>query len=626
MGSVRDRLRTIPRGVDLDIFDPDRVGAQRDHQPCPPMAPARRHADRDASRPPDAMEGRARFHRGGRDARPARHLLCSRRRRTAPRVSAANSRRRSSESGLAGLFRIVEECRDMPAAYMLADVVVSASSDPEGFGRVIVEAQAMGRPVVATDHGGARETIVPGVTGWLVPPRDPAALAAAIGEALSLGAEERQHLRGARSRTSPPVSPARRCAPARSKSMKSCCLVISNKLRQWFWQAHCQRLRNRSAGPVIPAQAGDHLICGSQASPGGPRIIKYQRCAKTKSFMTRLDRRSRDHRRDLAGRQTPRICRPGHWRRNCRRNRAGSREGSDRRSGRRPAARSRDRYRPRRRCRDHHSRLPEGLEILRHDAAHVMAEAVKELYPDTQVTFGPGDRDRVLLRFRSRRAVHARGSRQDRGAHARDRDAATRRSHARCGTATRLSRFFDEHRRELQGRIYRRDPGRRGDQPLSARRFCRPLRRTAPALDGLSRPGIQADERRRRLLARRPENAQLQRVYGTAFASQKDLDQYLFQLEEAERRDHRRLGRELDLFHMARRRSAASSGTRRAGPCFAQSRLICACGSTRPAIRRYGGRCCSTAACGKPPAIGRISARTCSSPKAATSGCSRSSR
>ena len=71
----------------------------------------------------------------------------------------------------------------MPAAYMLADVVVSASNDPEGFGRVIVEAQAMGRPVVATDHGGARETIVPGVTGWLVPPRDPAALAAAIGEA-----------------------------------------------------------------------------------------------------------------------------------------------------------------------------------------------------------------------------------------------------------------------------------------------------------------------------------------------------------------------------------------------------------------------------------------------------------
>jgi glycosyltransferase involved in cell wall biosynthesis len=77
---------------------------------------------------------------------------------------------------------------------MLADVVVSASSDPEGFGRIIVEAQAMGRPVVATDHGGAREMIVPGVTGWLVPPCDLASLAAAISEVLSLGAEKRQQL------------------------------------------------------------------------------------------------------------------------------------------------------------------------------------------------------------------------------------------------------------------------------------------------------------------------------------------------------------------------------------------------------------------------------------------------
>jgi glycosyltransferase involved in cell wall biosynthesis len=79
----------------------------------------------------------------------------------------------------------------MPAAYVLSDVVVSASTDPEGFGRVIIEAQAMGRPVVATDHGGARETIRPGVTGWLAPPRDPAALADAIGQALRLDAAER---------------------------------------------------------------------------------------------------------------------------------------------------------------------------------------------------------------------------------------------------------------------------------------------------------------------------------------------------------------------------------------------------------------------------------------------------
>jgi glycosyltransferase involved in cell wall biosynthesis len=48
----------------------------------------------------------------------------------------------------------------MPAAMMLADIVVNASTDPEAFGRTIIEAQAMGRIVIAADHGGARETIL----------------------------------------------------------------------------------------------------------------------------------------------------------------------------------------------------------------------------------------------------------------------------------------------------------------------------------------------------------------------------------------------------------------------------------------------------------------------------------
>ena len=74
---------------------------------------------------------------------------------------------------------------------MLSDVVVSASNEPEGFGRVIIEAQAMGRPVVATDHGGARETILPGIPAGSPPPGDPEALALAIGEALALDDEAR---------------------------------------------------------------------------------------------------------------------------------------------------------------------------------------------------------------------------------------------------------------------------------------------------------------------------------------------------------------------------------------------------------------------------------------------------
>ena len=75
--------------------------------------------------------------------------------------------------------QIVGHCPDMAAAYKLADVVVSASIEPEAFGRVAVEAQAMEKPIIATAIGGSLETIVPSETGFLVPPNDPAALAAA---------------------------------------------------------------------------------------------------------------------------------------------------------------------------------------------------------------------------------------------------------------------------------------------------------------------------------------------------------------------------------------------------------------------------------------------------------------
>ncbi|MFA7276876.1 MAG: glycosyltransferase family 4 protein [Pseudobdellovibrionaceae bacterium] len=82
--------------------------------------------------------------------------------------------------------RIAGHCSDMATAYMLADVVVSASIEPEGFGRVAVEGQAMGRPVVATNIGGSNETIIPNVTGFLVPPDNPEALAGAVRRALAM--------------------------------------------------------------------------------------------------------------------------------------------------------------------------------------------------------------------------------------------------------------------------------------------------------------------------------------------------------------------------------------------------------------------------------------------------------
>lgn len=95
---------------------------------------------------------------------------------------------------LGAQVRIVPACDDMPAAYMMATVVVAPSLTPEGFGRVPIEAQAMGRPCIATDHGGMRETIVRDETGWLVEPGNVAELTAALDEALNLDARNRAAL------------------------------------------------------------------------------------------------------------------------------------------------------------------------------------------------------------------------------------------------------------------------------------------------------------------------------------------------------------------------------------------------------------------------------------------------
>ncbi len=89
---------------------------------------------------------------------------------------------------------LVGECQDMPAAYKLSSVVVSASTEPEAFGRVMVEAQAMGRPVIATAHGGARETVAHGESGWLYPPGDADLLAATIHQALNMDPSARAHM------------------------------------------------------------------------------------------------------------------------------------------------------------------------------------------------------------------------------------------------------------------------------------------------------------------------------------------------------------------------------------------------------------------------------------------------
>jgi len=102
-------------------------------------------------------------------------------------------------AGLSDHVALAGHVSDMPAAYLAADIVVSASTQEEAFGRVAAEASAMERVVIATDHGGARETVIPGVTGLLVPPGDSRALADALKSLVAAGEADRAAM-GARGR------------------------------------------------------------------------------------------------------------------------------------------------------------------------------------------------------------------------------------------------------------------------------------------------------------------------------------------------------------------------------------------------------------------------------------------
>lgn len=189
-----DRIRVIHRGVDQAIFDPAAVPAAR-------MAKLA-----DDWRLPDGvpvimLPGRLTRWKGQTVFLEALARL-ERRDFAAVVVGSAQGRdtyvaelqKLADQHNLHAVLRFANHCNDMPAAFMLADLVISASTDPEAFGRVLVEAQAMGRPVIGPDHGGARETVVPGETGWLVKPGDPAELAAAIDRALDIDDDQRTQI------------------------------------------------------------------------------------------------------------------------------------------------------------------------------------------------------------------------------------------------------------------------------------------------------------------------------------------------------------------------------------------------------------------------------------------------
>jgi threonyl-tRNA synthetase len=191
---------------------------------------------------------------------------------------------------------------------------------------------------------------------------------------------------------------------------------------------------------------------------------------------------------------------------------------------------------------------PEALEILRHDAAHVLAEAVKELYPETQVTFGPATDTGFYYDFARDQPFTPEdlGRIEQRMHEIVERDEAITREE---WERDRAVEFFHAIGERYKAEWIREIPEGEAISLYRQGKFVDLC--TGPHLPSTGKLGhaFKLTKVAGAYWRGDARNQQLQRVYGTAWADEKALKQYLFQLEEAEKRDHRRLGRELGLFH-----------------------------------------------------------------------------
>jgi threonyl-tRNA synthetase len=191
---------------------------------------------------------------------------------------------------------------------------------------------------------------------------------------------------------------------------------------------------------------------------------------------------------------------------------------------------------------------PDALELLRHDAAHVLAEAVQELYPGTQITFGPATETGFYYDFARDEPFTPDDFEkiEQRMREIVDRDEPITRE---VWSRDEAIRWFREHGEHFKAEWISEIPE---DEEISIYRqgnwldLC-----TGPHLPSTGKLGkaFKLMKLSGAYWRGDPKNPQLQRIYGTAWADEKQLQQYLRQLEEAEKRDHRRLGREMDLFH-----------------------------------------------------------------------------
>jgi threonyl-tRNA synthetase len=194
------------------------------------------------------------------------------------------------------------------------------------------------------------------------------------------------------------------------------------------------------------------------------------------------------------------------------------------------------------------SRDPEALELLRHDAAHVLAQAVQELYPGTQITFGPATDDGFYYDFVRKDPFTPEdfAKIEQRMAEIVDRDLPITRE---VWDRARIKDYFVAHGESFKAEWADELPK---DEEISVYRqgdwldMC-----LGPHLPSTGKLGkaFKLTKVSGAYWRGDANNAQLQRVYGTIFFSDKDLKAYLHRIEEAEKRDHRRLGPEMGLFH-----------------------------------------------------------------------------
>ena len=191
-----DRVVAIPRGIDLNRFSPGLVTSAR-------METLRKawRLERDDRKTVILLAGRLTRWKGQALMVEAAEILKRRGVTGFVILMAGDDQGRSGyraeldqqilDRDVATQVRIVGHCDDMPAAYALSDLAIAPSIEPEAFGRTAVEPQIMGRAVIAADHGAARETVIPGETGWLAAPGEPIAWADALQVAIEVGVSRR---------------------------------------------------------------------------------------------------------------------------------------------------------------------------------------------------------------------------------------------------------------------------------------------------------------------------------------------------------------------------------------------------------------------------------------------------